>query len=74
VTIPAILFSGIPLTPQAVATGPRDVAVQADDSHIPEIDHFPLSTDEMPSTSFDNLTINKPKQNPCQIFLEKIIL
>ena len=37
--VAAILRPGIPLPPQAIATCPLDVAVQADDTHIPEVNH-----------------------------------
>jgi hypothetical protein len=35
----AAMLGGIPLPPEAIATYPRDVAVQADDPHIPEVNH-----------------------------------
>jgi hypothetical protein len=39
VAVAAMLFTGIPLPPQAMATCPLDVAVQTDDPHIPEVNH-----------------------------------
>jgi hypothetical protein len=41
--IAAMLFPGIPFPPEAVAALPLDVAIQADDTHIPEVNHGSMS-------------------------------
>jgi hypothetical protein len=45
--IAAMLFPGIPLPPKAIATFPLDVAIQADDTHIPEVDHSLMTLEEI---------------------------
>ena len=43
VRVTAPLLPGIPLPPEAILANPPDLLVEADSSHIPEIDHQPLS-------------------------------
>jgi hypothetical protein len=37
------LLPGIPLPPEAILANPLDLLVEADSTHIPEIDHQPIS-------------------------------
>ena len=41
--VTAPLLPGIPLPPQAILADSPDLLVEADSSHIPQIDHLPIS-------------------------------
>ena len=41
--VTAPLLPGIPLPPETILANPPDLLVDADPSHIPEIDHQPIS-------------------------------